>query len=247
MFPVLRRLDCYHVSFDHDGLICDAGLVVTATLMVRLGVEDLVTWWVRAGATQAVLPFRVMVHGHLKQGVAYGYTKQLGYHPLLATCAGTGEILFSRMTRAQRDHLAGWSVSSTNSLRSCTAPTPPARSRCVPIRGFGHGNCYAPWTVSACTGRLRRRRSSHQGSRGLREVDGRVRQAQLLRRHGPHRAKPVYPPAVADGPRRPQLPLVDPDLHQTGERLAAFAASRWIVGSRGCVADSNQGASSRDR
>ena len=157
MFPVLRRLDCYHVSFDHDGLICDAGLVVTATLMVRLGVEDLVTWWVRAGATQAVLPFRVMVHGHLKQGVAYGYTKQLGYHPLLATRAGTGEILFSRMARAQRDHLAGWSVSSTNSLRSCTAPTPPARSRCVPIRGFGHGNCYAPWTVSACTGRLRRR------------------------------------------------------------------------------------------
>jgi len=37
------------------------------------------------------------VHGKAKQGAAYGYTKQLGYHPLLATLAGTGEILFARM------------------------------------------------------------------------------------------------------------------------------------------------------
>jgi Transposase DDE domain group 1 len=91
----------------------------------------------RAGATRAVLPFRVMapstlgtflravtfgqldaviaettrrawrlgagptgdtmtidmdsticeVHGHQKQGAAYGYTKKLGYHPLVATVA----------------------------------------------------------------------------------------------------------------------------------------------------------------
>jgi hypothetical protein len=39
------------------------------------------------------------VHGHAKQGAAYGYTKQLGYHPLLATRADTGEILFSRMRK----------------------------------------------------------------------------------------------------------------------------------------------------
>ena len=38
------------------------------------------------------------VHGN-KQGAAYGYTKSLGYHPLLATRAGTGEILFSRMRK----------------------------------------------------------------------------------------------------------------------------------------------------
>lgn len=183
MWPVSRTIDRYDTSFDHDGLISNAGLVVTATLMVRLGLEDLVTRWVRtgapnagrkvctliaamlagathidhvnvvrAGATQAVLPFRVMapstigsflrsftfgfvrqldavasrlltnawaagagpgdgdlvidldstvceVHGHAKQGAAYGYTKQLGYHPLLATRAGTGEILFSRMRK----------------------------------------------------------------------------------------------------------------------------------------------------
>jgi len=39
------------------------------------------------------------VHGHAKQGAGYGYTKCLDYHPLVATRAGTGEILFSRMRK----------------------------------------------------------------------------------------------------------------------------------------------------
>jgi hypothetical protein len=183
VWPVSRTIDRYDATFDHDGLISNAGLVVTATLMVRLGLEGLVGRWVRtgapnagrkictliaamlagathidhvdvvrAGATQAVLPFKVMapstvgtflrsftfgfvrqldavasrllarawelgagpgdgdlvidldstvceVHGRTKQGAAYGYTKQLGYHPLLATRAGTGEILLSRMRK----------------------------------------------------------------------------------------------------------------------------------------------------
>jgi hypothetical protein len=33
------------------------------------------------------------VHGDQKQGASDRYTKQLGYHPLLATRAGTGEVL----------------------------------------------------------------------------------------------------------------------------------------------------------
>jgi hypothetical protein len=33
------------------------------------------------------------VHGHHKGGAAYGYTRQLDYHPLLATRADTGEVL----------------------------------------------------------------------------------------------------------------------------------------------------------
>jgi hypothetical protein len=33
------------------------------------------------------------VHGYHKQGAAYGYTRTLGYHPLLATRADTGEVL----------------------------------------------------------------------------------------------------------------------------------------------------------
>jgi hypothetical protein len=37
------------------------------------------------------------VHGHAKGGAAYGYTHRLGYHPLLATRADTGELLQLRM------------------------------------------------------------------------------------------------------------------------------------------------------
>jgi hypothetical protein len=36
------------------------------------------------------------VHGSQKQGASYGYTKKLGYHPLLATRAGSGEVLHVR-------------------------------------------------------------------------------------------------------------------------------------------------------
>lgn len=183
MFPVSRTIDRFDATFDHDNLVANAGLIVIATLMSRLGLEQLANKWVhtgsfapgrkicsliaamvagathidhvnilRAGATQTVLPFRVMapstigtflrtfkfgfvrqldavasrllanawaagagpghadmvidldstvceVHGHAKQGAAYGYTKCLGYHPLVATRAGTGEILFSRMRK----------------------------------------------------------------------------------------------------------------------------------------------------
>jgi hypothetical protein len=183
VFPVSRTIDRYETTFDHDGLIANAGLITVATLMWRLGLERLANRWVqtgshapgrkictliaamlagathidhvdvlRAGATQSVLPFKVMapstigtflrtftfgfvrqldavaarllanawaagagpgnadlvidldsticeVHGHAKHGAGYGYTKCLGYHPLVATRAGTGEILFSRMRK----------------------------------------------------------------------------------------------------------------------------------------------------
>jgi len=181
--PVSRTIDRFDATFNHDGLIANAGLILIATLMSRLGLEQLTNRLVhtgsfapgrkictliaamvagathidhvdvlRAGATQTVLPFRVMapstigtflrtfkfgfvrqldavasrllvnawsagagpanadlvidldsticeVHGHAKQGAAYGYTKSLGYHPLVATRAGTSEILFSRMRK----------------------------------------------------------------------------------------------------------------------------------------------------
>ncbi|HET6954717.1 MAG TPA: IS1380 family transposase [Acidimicrobiales bacterium] len=46
------------------------------------------------------------VHGHKKQGAAYGYTRKLGYHPLLATRADTGEVLHARLRKgsSQRGH-----------------------------------------------------------------------------------------------------------------------------------------------
>ena len=39
------------------------------------------------------------VHGHAKQGAGYGYTHRLGYHPLLATRAGTNEVLHVRLRK----------------------------------------------------------------------------------------------------------------------------------------------------
>jgi hypothetical protein len=192
---VSRGIDRIEVVFDDPNLVANAGLLVPATLMARLGLEALVNATVRlrgrvggaslgrkvctlvaamvaggshidhanvlhAGATQAVLGFRVMapstlgtflraftfghvrqldrviaetigrawalgagpagegplvidmdstvceVHGHAKQGAAYGYTRKLGYHPLLATRAETGEVLHARLRKgsSQRGH-----------------------------------------------------------------------------------------------------------------------------------------------
>jgi hypothetical protein len=39
----------------------------------------------------------VEVQGRHKQGAAFGYTKVRGYHPQLATCAQTGQVLMSRL------------------------------------------------------------------------------------------------------------------------------------------------------
>ena len=39
------------------------------------------------------------VHGYHKQGACYGYTRRLGYHPLLATRADSGEVLHARLRK----------------------------------------------------------------------------------------------------------------------------------------------------
>jgi rubrerythrin len=39
----------------------------------------------------------VQVHGRAKQGAAFGYTRVRGYHPQLATCAETGQVLMCRL------------------------------------------------------------------------------------------------------------------------------------------------------
>jgi hypothetical protein len=186
VMSVSRSIERLEVTFDDETLVANAGLVLPATVMVRLGLEALVNATVRlsgrvggarpgrkvlslvatilaggshidhvdmlrAGATQRVLPFRVMapstlgtflrsftfghvcqldrvigetlrrawsvgagpagpmtidldsticeVHGNQKHGAAYGYTRVLGYHPLLATRADTGEVLHARLRK----------------------------------------------------------------------------------------------------------------------------------------------------
>ncbi len=191
MSTASRRIDRLEATFDHDGIVANAGLILPATLMARLGIEALVDTWVntgssrpgrkiltlvaamiagathidhvnmlRAGATQRVLPFKVMapstigtflrtftfghirqldavlsrvlarawetgagpgdgplvidldsticeVHGKAKAAASYGYTGVLGYHPLLATRAGTDEVLFARMRRGSANTARG--------------------------------------------------------------------------------------------------------------------------------------------
>jgi hypothetical protein len=46
-------------------------------------------------------------YGYRKQGVGFGYTKQRGYHPLLASRAGTGEILHVRLRKGQANTQRG--------------------------------------------------------------------------------------------------------------------------------------------
>jgi hypothetical protein len=47
------------------------------------------------------------VAGRLKAGAAYGYTRVLGYHPLLATRADTGEVLAARMRKGSANTARG--------------------------------------------------------------------------------------------------------------------------------------------
>jgi hypothetical protein len=61
-------------------------------------------WQAGAGPTDLSAPLTidldstiVEVYGRNKQGAAFGYTKVRGYHPQLATCAQTGQVLMSRL------------------------------------------------------------------------------------------------------------------------------------------------------
>lgn len=187
MSAVSRGIDRIEVTFDEPNLVANAGLLLVATLVVRLGLEGLINATVdlsgrvggarpgrkiltlvhamaaggshidhadvlRSGATASVLAHRVMApstlgtflraftFGHIRQldkvlgealrrawslgagpgsgplvidldsticevcgkakhGAGYGYTKKLGYHPLIATRAWTGELLHVRMRK----------------------------------------------------------------------------------------------------------------------------------------------------
>ncbi|MEO8265357.1 MAG: IS1380 family transposase [Ilumatobacteraceae bacterium] len=182
------------MSFDEPNLVTNAGLLLTATLSHRLGLEALIDDTIklggrvggarpgrkvltlvdamiagathidhadmlRAGSTAGVLGHRVMApstlgtflrsftFGHLrqleaingralqrawaagvgpggalvididsticevigkhKQDAGYGYTRKLGYHPILATRADTGEVLHARMRKGSANTQRG--------------------------------------------------------------------------------------------------------------------------------------------
>jgi Transposase DDE domain group 1 len=70
---------------------------VSRELLARL-------WAAGAGPADLAAPLTldldstiVPVYGRSKQGAGFGYTKVRGYHPQLATCAQTGQVLFCRL------------------------------------------------------------------------------------------------------------------------------------------------------
>jgi hypothetical protein len=115
MSRVSRAIDRIEVTFDDETLVADAGLIVPATLVVRLGLEALINQSVRlvgriggalpgrkvltlvaailagashidhanklrAGATEEVLPFRVMAPstlGTFLRSFTFGHIRQL--------------------------------------------------------------------------------------------------------------------------------------------------------------------------
>ena len=190
-----HAIDRAEITFDDDNAVANAGIVLTATLAERLGLEQLVDETLdlgdraaaarpgrkvmtlvqsmvlggdciddsdvlRSGDTQSVLPHRPMapstlgtflrsftfghvrqldkvsaqamarawaagagpgeapmtidvdstvceVHGYHKGGATYSYTRTLGYHPLLATRADTGEILHARQRTGKANSARG--------------------------------------------------------------------------------------------------------------------------------------------
>ena len=54
------------------------------------------------------------VFGRTKQGAAFGYTRQRGYHPILASRAGTGEVLHLRLRKGSANSQRGILRSATS-------------------------------------------------------------------------------------------------------------------------------------
>ena len=78
------------------------------------------------------------VHGKSKGGAAYGHTKILGYHPLVAVRDDTGEVLHSRMRSgsSQRGH--------SRFVRE-TCPGRNAGPRATGLSAARAASCVRPW------------------------------------------------------------------------------------------------------
>jgi Transposase DDE domain group 1 len=79
----------------------------------RLLAEALTRAW-RAGAGPGqgrlvvdVDSFIGETHGYKKQGASFGYTKRRGYHPLMASRAGSGEVLHVRLRKGKANSSRG--------------------------------------------------------------------------------------------------------------------------------------------
>src|SRR5205809_214634 len=119
--------DATRVVFDDQRVVANAGVMLPSLLAGRLGLEALIDRTVdlggRPGAANPgrkggagpgddqlvvdVDSFVGEVYGYDKQGAGYGYTHRRGYHPIIATRAGTGEVLHIRARKGSANTSRG--------------------------------------------------------------------------------------------------------------------------------------------
>jgi Transposase DDE domain group 1 len=108
------------------------------------------------------------VHGHHQGGAAYGSTRQLGDHPLLATRADTGEVLHARQRTGRAASGRGaerFVVELAGRVRRGGAT---GSSPCGPTRGSGRPRSWPPAAATASAAGSRCARSTPSALRSRR-------------------------------------------------------------------------------
>ena len=72
-----RNLDRFETTFDHDGIVANAGLIVAATLMARLGLETLIDRWFKTGSANPGRKILTVVAAMLAGGTHIDHVNML--------------------------------------------------------------------------------------------------------------------------------------------------------------------------
>ena len=93
-----RSLDRFATTFDHEGLVANAGLILAATLMDRLGLLGLIERWVRTGSANPGRKILTLVAAmlagathidHVEMLRAGGTGRVLGFTPMAPSTVGS--------------------------------------------------------------------------------------------------------------------------------------------------------------
>ena len=211
MRRVSHPIDRVEAMFDEPSLVADAGLIVPATLMVRLGLEALVNQTVRlvdrvggsrpgrkvltlvasilvggshidhtdrlrAGATQRVLPFRVMAPstlGTFLRAFTFGHVRQLD--AVIAEAIRRASGPSARARRQRGDHRCGF-----DDLRGPWQPEAGCRVLLHAVLGYHPTVATRADTSEVLHARLRKGSSQRGAKRSVEELIARVRRAGAM-------------------------------------------------------------------
>ena len=114
-----RKLDRFATTFDHEGLVANAGLILAGTLMARLGLLGLIERWVRTGSAN---PGPKIAHGGRGDGGgrhSHRSCRDAARRAHRCRCWGSNRW---RPRRWGRSCGPSRSVTSASSKRCCRAP-----------------------------------------------------------------------------------------------------------------------------